>query len=72
MGPDKKREADPDIRKMLLESLSQLCATRKGRETLRDRGTYLILRELHKWECTEHGDPQTLISCENVVDILIR
>ncbi|XP_063707348.1 protein HGH1 homolog [Culicoides brevitarsis] len=72
LGPDKKREADPDVRKMLLESLAQLCATRKGREILRERGTYLILRELHKWENSDEGNPQTLVACENVVDILIR
>lgn len=72
LGPDKKREADPDIRKMLLESLAQLCATRKAREFLRSKGTYEVLRELHKFECTEDGDPSVLLACENVVDILIR
>lgn len=68
MGPDKQRESDPDIRKMLLDSLNQLCATRSAREFLRSKGTYEILRELHKWE----KDPMCLLSCENVVDILIR
>lgn len=72
LGPDKKREADPDIRKMLLESLAQLCATRKAREFLRSKGTYEVLRELHKFECTDDGDPLVLLACENVVDILIR
>lgn len=72
LGPDKKRETDPDIRKMLLESLAQLCATRKARETLRSKGTYEVLRELHKFECTDNGDPSVLLACENVVDILIR
>lgn len=72
LGPDKKREADPDIRKMLLESLAQLCATRKAREFLRSNGTYEVLRELHKFECTDNGDPSVLLACENVVDILIR
>lgn len=72
LGADKKREEDPDIRKMLLESLSQLCATKKGREVLRMRGTYEILRELHKFENTEAGDPNVLLACENVVDVLIR
>lgn len=57
---------------MLLESLNQLCATRDGREYLRSKGTYEILRELHKWENTEAGDELCLLSCENVVDILIR
>ncbi|XP_055602862.1 protein HGH1 homolog [Uranotaenia lowii] len=72
LGPDKKREEDPDIRKMLLESLAQLCATKKGREHLRGRGTYEVLRELHKFECGSEGDPRVLVACENVVDILIR
>ncbi|XP_058128998.1 protein HGH1 homolog [Anopheles ziemanni] len=72
LGPDKKREEDPDVRKMLVESLAQLCATRKGREYLRDHGTYEILRELHKFECTPDGDKNVLNAVENVVDILIR
>lgn len=57
---------------MLLDSLNQLCATRKAREFLRSKGTYEILRELHKWETTDAGDKLCLLSCENVVDILIR
>lgn len=57
---------------MLLESLAQLCATRKSRDFLRDNGVYEILRELHKWECTDDGDKLALIACEKVVDILIR
>lgn len=72
LDPDKQRENDPDIRKMLLDSLNQLCATRKAREILRSKGTYEILRELHKWENTDAGDKLCLLSCENVVDILIR
>ncbi|XP_055541950.1 protein HGH1 homolog [Wyeomyia smithii] len=72
LGPEKGCEEDPDIRKMLVESLGQLCATRKGREYLRDRGTYEILRELHKFECSPAGDPRVLAACESVVDVLIR
>lgn len=72
LGADKKRESDPDLRKMLLESLAQLCATRKSRDYLRSQGVYEILRELHKFECTEDGDPLALLACEKVVDILIR
>ena len=30
-----KMEEDPDLRKMLLEALTQLCAKRHGREHLR-------------------------------------
>lgn len=72
LSPDKQRESDPDVRKMLIDCLNQLCATRKGREIMRTKGTYEILRELHKWENGESGDKLCLISCENVVDILIR
>ncbi|KYN34673.1 hypothetical protein ALC56_11162 [Trachymyrmex septentrionalis] len=65
----KTRETDPDIRQlMLLEALNQLCATKVAREMLREANTYLILRELHKWE----KDKNCLLACENVVDILIK
>lgn len=53
---------------MLLEALAQLCATKRGREILRAQNTYIILREYHKWEQNKNA----LLSCENVVDILIR
>ncbi|KAG8264227.1 Protein hgh1 [Homalodisca vitripennis] len=67
--PDTKtREPDPEIRKQILETLNQLCATRSGRQFLRDHNSYIILRELHKWE----EDTSALLACENVVDILIR
>lgn len=64
----KTRERDPDIRIMLLEALCQLCATRKVREILREKNTYVILREYHKWET----DKAALLACENVIDILIK
>jgi len=67
--PDTKtREPSPDIRRQLLETLNQLCVTKFGRQFLRDHNTYIILRELHKWE----ENPSVLLACENVVDILIR
>ncbi|XP_047542970.1 protein HGH1 homolog [Vanessa atalanta] len=65
---EKQRDADVDIRKMIIETLNQLCAQRKGREILRDNGVYYVLREYHKWE----KDPNILLACENVVDILIQ
>lgn len=64
----KERESDLDIRIMLLEALAQLCATKRGREILRENNTYVILREYHKWETNKIA----LLACENVVDILIR
>ena len=68
LDEDKVIEEDADIRKLLLEALLQLCATKKGREILRKQNTYLILRELHKVE----KDETVLLACENVVDILIK
>ncbi|XP_018568178.1 protein HGH1 homolog isoform X2 [Anoplophora glabripennis] len=64
----KTREEDPDIRCILLEALTQLVAKRPNREYIRDKNTYVILRELHKWE----KDKKALAACENLVDILIR
>ena len=65
---EKQRDADIDIRKMILETLNKLCMRRKGREILRSNGVYYILREYHKWE----KDPKVKLACENVVDILIQ
>uniref|UniRef100_A0A1A9ULT8 Protein HGH1 homolog n=1 Tax=Glossina austeni TaxID=7395 RepID=A0A1A9ULT8_GLOAU len=71
--PDTKtREEDPGLRKVLLECLLQLCATRKSREHLRSKGVYEILREYHKWEQQEGKHKDCLLACENVVDILIK
>ena len=56
------------FRKLLLEALVQLCATRKCREIVRDQNSYYILRELHKTE----EDENVKLACENVVDILIK
>ncbi|XP_005175970.1 protein HGH1 homolog [Musca domestica] len=68
----KTREEDPDLRKMLLESLLQLCSRRKSREHLRSKGVYEILREYHKWEAKIAKNKECLLACENVVDILIK
>lgn len=68
LDEDKKTEPDPDIRKMLLEALLQLCSTRRGREIIRNRNAYYILRDLHKTE----EDKAVKLACENVVDVLIK
>jgi len=65
---DKKREEDPEIRKLLLETIMQLCITRKCRDVLRSQNTYLILKELHKWE----KDKLCLLVLEDLVNIIIR
>jgi len=68
LDEEKKVESDVDIRIMLLESLTQLCATKSGREQLREKNIYVILRELHKTE----KDRACLLAVENLVDILIK
>ena len=68
LDEDKEVEADADLRKMLLEAITQLCATKKGRETIRGKSTYFILKQLHK----EEKDKTVRLACENVVDILIK
>eukprot|EP01147_Barroeca_monosierra_P008958 gene8958-1295_t len=68
LPPDKEREKDPSTRKLLLEALLRLGATKHGRETMRHVKVYPILREYHKWEQIE--DLQEL--CEQVVQLLIN
>lgn len=68
LDEDKKIESDPDIRKMLLESILQLCATRECREIIRKNSAYFILKEFHKIE----EDKVVKLACENLVDILIK
>ncbi|KAM9235753.1 protein HGH1 homolog [Leptosomus discolor] len=64
---DKQREEEPDIRKMLLEAILLLTATPGGRRAVREKGTYLVLRELHRWE----REPAVLAACERLVQVLI-
>lgn len=64
---DKKREDDPDIRKMLLETLLLLTATKVGRQTLKDKSVYPIMREFHRWEKDVHVGA----TCEKLIQVLI-
>ena len=68
LDEDKKMEEDPDLRKMILEAINQLCATKSGREIIRSKSSYFILKELHKIEKDKH----VKLACENLVDILIK
>ncbi|CAG2118194.1 unnamed protein product, partial [Medioppia subpectinata] len=68
LGADKRREEDPEIRKLLMEALLMLCSTRFGREVIRDHNIYVILREYHKWEKVREVQK----ACEDVVDIIIK
>ncbi|XP_027308639.3 protein HGH1 homolog isoform X1 [Anas platyrhynchos] len=67
LPPDKQREEEPDIRKMLLEAIMLLTATKAGRHAVREKGTYLVLRELHRWE----QEPDVLAACEKLIQVLI-
>ena len=68
LDEDKKREEDPDLRKLLLESMLQLCAKKDNRIKVRDSNAYVILREYHKAE----KDANVRLVCENLVDLLIK
>lgn len=46
----------------------QLCSTKIGREYLREKGAYYVLREYHRWETNEEAD--RLVS--GVIGVLIR
>ncbi|KAM4612547.1 protein HGH1 homolog isoform 1-T2 [Polymixia lowei] len=64
---DKSREEDPDIRKMLLETLLLLTATKTGRQILKKKNVYPIMREFHRWE----QEPRAVTACEALVQVLI-
>lgn len=68
LGTDKSRESDPEIRKLLMESLLMLLSTRFGREVIRESNIYYILREYHKWEKVREVQK----AIEDVVDIVIK
>ncbi|XP_019485666.1 PREDICTED: protein HGH1 homolog [Hipposideros armiger] len=67
LPPDKQREPDAAIRKMLMETIMLLTATAPGRQQVRDQGAYLILRELHSWE----PEPHVRVTCEKLIQVLI-
>ncbi|KAK2836707.1 hypothetical protein Q7C36_014576 [Tachysurus vachellii] len=64
---DKSREDDPDIRKMLIETLLLLTATKVGRQILKKKNVYPIMREFHKWE----KEPHVISACEKLIQVLI-
>ncbi|XP_016072054.1 PREDICTED: protein HGH1 homolog, partial [Miniopterus natalensis] len=67
LPPDKQRESDANIRKMLIEAIMLLTATAPGRQQVRDQGAYLILRELHSWE----PESDVRVTCEKLIQVLI-
>ncbi|KAJ2785733.1 Protein hgh1 [Coemansia interrupta] len=68
LGEEKKREQDPKLRACLLEAINLLCTTHFGRQTLRQKMVYPILRELHKAD-----DDETCLELnERAVQLLMR
>ncbi|KAJ1970139.1 Protein hgh1 [Dispira parvispora] len=61
LPPDKQREPSEHLRKILVEILVLLTGTREGREYLRLRKVYPVVRTLHLWEKDE--DVQEAIEC---------
>lgn len=68
LPPDKERDPDPSVRLMLVETLILLCGTRSGRDKLRERGAYEVVRAAHKVE----QDEDVRIAIERVVNLLMR
>jgi len=68
LDEDKTIEPDVDIKTMLLEGLTQLCATKASRVFMRELNVYVVLRQFHKAE----KDRGCLLASENIIDILIK
>ncbi len=68
LPPDKEREPDMKIITTHLESLLLLTTTRRGREYLRMRKVYPIIRETHL-----HIDNEDVtVACDRIVQVLMR
>ena len=68
LEPTKKRELDTNIRIMLVEVLVALGTTREGREMMRSRGVYPVLKHLNLQE----NDEQVLQLIVEDVNLICR
>ena len=68
LGEDKRRDSDVENLKTHLETLLLLTATREGRDELRGRGVYLVVRELH----LAVEDEGVREACDRLVQVLMR
>ncbi|KAE8214603.1 hypothetical protein CF327_g1982 [Tilletia walkeri] len=64
----KERERDPALRMMLIDCLLLLCTSLYGRQVLRCRGAYVVVREAHVRE----KDEKISESIHRLVDLLQR
>ena len=69
LGPEQKRESNPNIVRNHLETLFLLITKGgdSGKNAVRDAGTYVIVRELH----LEIEDEAVREVCERVVQVLM-
>jgi uncharacterized protein (DUF849 family) len=68
LEPEKLREVDPQLRMMLIEILIALSSSRAGRDYMRQKQVYHVVKKLHLQERNE--DVQDLI--ETLVNQLMR
>ncbi len=68
LEPSKERESDAVLRRELLHTLLLLTTTREGREIMRQRKVYPIIREMHLAESNEECDAVA----HDLVQMLIR
>jgi hypothetical protein len=68
LPPDKEREADVDVVKTHVETLTLLTTTREGRDRLRDVKVYPVIRETH----LAVEDDGVREACERLVQVLMR
>jgi len=68
LPPDKEREGDVEILKIHLETLLLMTTTREGREVLREKKVYPVLRECH----LRVEDEGVREACDRVVQVIMR
>ena len=68
LPPDKTRETEVDIVKTHLETLLLLASTRHGREVLRAKAVYAVVREVH----LQVEDEDVREVCDRIVQVLMR
>lgn len=61
----KRREADVSIRRTLLETLLLFCSSRRGREGLRKRGVYEVIRDLDQEYETDDDNAEVIYKLVN-------
>jgi len=70
LPPTKNRETDPAVLRIFLEALLLLTTERYGRDSLRDRQVYPVLRQLHLTAAA--NDESTAELIDRIVQMLQR